>query len=75
MIQVTRLNGSKLVVNALLIETMDATPDTVLTLTTGNKIVVREPVQDVINLVQTYLQGIGAFGASLKSYGMEDTPS
>lgn len=75
MIRVTRLNGTTLVVNALLIETMESTPDTVLSLTNGNKIVVRENVQDVINLVKAYLQEIGIFGATLKSYGMEDTQS
>ena len=42
MIEVTRLGGKTLLVNAELIETVEATPDTVLTLTTGRKLVVSE---------------------------------
>jgi len=38
MIHVTRLNGSKFHINALLIETVEDTPDTIITLTTGKKI-------------------------------------
>lgn len=37
MVQVTRLNGSRLMINALLIELIEETPDTLLTLTTGKK--------------------------------------
>ena len=43
MIEVTRLNGSKLMINALLIEMMEQTPDTLITMTTGKKLVVLEP--------------------------------
>lgn len=59
MITVTRLNGSRVTVNALFIETIEETPDTILTLTTGKKIVVTEKSEEVIRLVKTYLQGIG----------------
>lgn len=48
MIKLSRLNGEVLVINNDLIETIEATPDTVLTLTTGKKIVVRETVDEVI---------------------------
>lgn len=48
MIRVTRLNGSPLTVNAELIETIEACPDTVIALATGNRIVVKEPVDAVI---------------------------
>ena len=48
MIKLSRLNGEVLVINNDLIETIEATPDTVLTLTTGKKIVVRENVDEVI---------------------------
>jgi flagellar protein FlbD len=73
MIQVTRLNGSRVVVNALLIEMVEATPDTVITLTTGNKLVVRESVQDVIGLVTDYIRLAGAFAMQARSQGLEDT--
>jgi flagellar protein FlbD len=42
MIYLTRLNGDKLMVNIDLIEQMEETPDTVVSLTTGKKLVVRE---------------------------------
>ena len=73
MIQVTRLNGRTVVINALLIEMVEATPDTVITLTTGNKLVVRESVQDVIALVTEYIRLAGAFAMQARSQGLEDT--
>ena len=42
MIQVTRMNGSTLMLNADLIESLEETPDTVVTLTTGHKFIVKE---------------------------------
>ena len=54
MIDVTRMNGSILSINNDLIETIEETPDTVITLTTGKKIIVKESRQDVKNLVKSY---------------------
>lgn len=54
MVELTRLNGSKLTVNAHLIETIEEVPDTVITLTTGKKIFVKESRQKVKNLVILY---------------------
>jgi flagellar protein FlbD len=54
MVTVTRLNGSELVINAELIETLEATPDTIITLINGKKFVAREPVADVIQRVVDY---------------------
>ena len=48
MIKLHRLNGELIVINNDLIETIEETPDTVLTLTTGKKILVSESVDDVI---------------------------
>lgn len=62
MIHVTRLNGSELVLNADLIETVEATPDTVISLTTDHKWVVRESVEDVIARVIAFKRRIHAFG-------------
>ena len=42
MIQLTRLNGQPLMVNSDLIESVETTPDTVITLISGNKVIVRE---------------------------------
>lgn len=54
MIEVTRLNGKGLTINSDLIEMIEETPDTVITLTTGKKIIVKESRQEVKNLVKSY---------------------
>ncbi len=54
MIRVTRLNTTEFVVNADLIETVEATPDTVITLTTERKYVVRESVEEILSRVISY---------------------
>ena len=56
MIRLTALNGRQVVVNALLVERIEAVPDTVITLTTGNSYVVREGVEDVIGAAVDYLR-------------------
>jgi flagellar protein FlbD len=47
MIELTRLNGSPLAINCDLIKYAEAAPDTVLTLITGEKLVVLEPCGEV----------------------------
>lgn len=47
MIYLTRLNGERIAVNIDLIEIMEETPDTVVTLTTGKKLIVRESINDI----------------------------
>ncbi len=54
MIEVTRLNDTKLIINADMIEKVEESPDTVITLTSGNKIIVKESRQEVKNLVILY---------------------
>lgn len=54
MIDVTRMNGTVLTLNENWIETIDETPDTVITLTNGKKIFVKESRQEVKNLVKLY---------------------
>jgi flagellar protein FlbD len=46
-IYLTRLNGERIVLNIDLIELMEETPDTIVTLTTGKKLVVRETVNKI----------------------------
>ena len=58
MIDVTRMNGKQFTLNSDLIETIEETPDTVLTLTTGKKIIVKESKQKVKNLVKLYRKEI-----------------
>ena len=54
MITVTRINGKELVVNAELIEFIESTPDTIITTTSGKKIIVKDPVEVVIRNVIVY---------------------
>ncbi len=54
MIEVTRFNGTHFIINAELIETIEATPDTILSLTTKSKYVVKESVQDIVQKVFAY---------------------
>ena len=54
MIEVTKLNGKKLIVNAEMIETIEETPDTVISFKNGKKIIVKESRQEVKNLVILY---------------------
>ena len=58
MIEVTKLNDEKFVLNEELIKTVEETPDTVITITTGNKYIVRESVEEVIQRVVAYKRQI-----------------
>ena len=51
MIRVTRINHRPLILNSDLIEHMETTPDTVISLTNGQKYVVLETAEDVVELV------------------------
>ena len=53
-ITVTRLDGEELVVNAELIELIEATPDTHLTLQDGRKLIVKEAPDEVVARVIAY---------------------
>ncbi len=63
MIRLTRLNHTPLVLNSDLIEHIEITPDTVITLTTGQKIVVLEPAEEVVERMVAFRRSI--FGNSL----------
>ena len=54
MIEVTKINGSKVLINPDLMELVEETPDTVITFTMGRKIIVKESRQEVKNLVKLY---------------------
>lgn len=54
MIEVTCFNGRKLVVNAELIKFVESTPDTLITLTTNDRILVRDRVEDVVEKIMEY---------------------
>ena len=54
MIRLKRLNSKEFVVNCDLIEFIESTPDTVVTLVSGNKVVVCESIEEVIDKVVEY---------------------
>jgi flagellar protein FlbD len=54
MISVTRLNGGAFVVNAELIKTVESTPDTLITLINGDRLIVRETLAEVIDRAIDY---------------------
>jgi flagellar protein FlbD len=54
MISVTKINGSRVYLNAELIETVEATPDTVITLMNDRKFIVRENAEEIIERVIEY---------------------
>ncbi len=58
MIDLTKLNDTKFTLNCDLIEVIEEVPDTVITLTTGKKIFVKESRQNVVSLVKLYKKEI-----------------
>ncbi len=72
MIPVTRLNKRPIIINAVLIETIEETPDTLITLTTGRKIIVLEKVPDVVSLVKNYMKLIGSIRIAMKKDETEE---
>ncbi|MBO5552400.1 MAG: flagellar FlbD family protein [Lachnospiraceae bacterium] len=51
MLELTKLNDDKVLINTDLIEVVETTPDTVVTLNTGRKLIVKESRQEIRNLV------------------------
>ena len=62
MIQVKRLNGKEFYVNPHLIEMLEETPDTVITLLGGTKVVVTENAEEIVQRIIQYRSRIGEVG-------------
>lgn len=59
MIKLTKLkNPDRFVLNAELIETIEETPDTVISLTTGKKLIVEESVDEIVRMVMDYRRAL-----------------
>ena len=58
MIQVTRLDDSKVMLNVEKIQSMQAAPDTVITFTNENCIIVKEPVEEISQKILEYQRSI-----------------
>lgn len=61
MIELTRINELPIIVNAELIEFVEKTPDTLVSLTTGKKLMVRESVEEVVQKVTDFKRSIVSF--------------
>jgi len=73
MIQLTRLNNSRLALNSDLIKYVEEAPDTVITLQSGEKLVVLETSEQVIELVRNFRRSILA--PPCGQLGMTFTPA
>lgn len=54
MIPVTRLNGSRFYLNAELVESVEGTPDTVIVLSNGTRVIVRERPEQIVEAILHY---------------------
>jgi flagellar protein FlbD len=68
-ILVTRLNGSVFALNPDLIQRVDATPDTVVTLVDGAKFVITEPLTEIVERVMAFRARVVATAHALEEVG------
>ena len=59
MIEVTRLNGRRLVINGDQIERIESSPDTILSMSSGRKLMVRETVDEMVRKLIVYRRSLG----------------
>lgn len=58
MIELTKMDSRKMLLNEAVIETVEETPDTVIRLTTGNKYIVKESKQEIMERIQAFQRAI-----------------
>ena len=76
MIKLTRLNGNPMVLNSDLIKTAEASPDTMLTLINGEKLIVREDIEEVTKRVLEYrARLLASVARRLPSFGDLELPA
>src|SRR5438874_1191592 len=73
MIAVTRLNGTALALNPSLIERIERTPDTVLSLTTGTKYVVHESMEDILERIVAFQASVVVMAERMRLQLQQDT--
>lgn len=73
MIQLTRLNDRAFILNAELIKTIEHTPDTMITLTSGDQYVVRESLREVVNRAIAYGRSLRTFAPAVSSEAFSQT--
>lgn len=75
MIMLTRLNGVPFALNPDLIERAEATPDTVLTLCDGSKLLIGESVEELVELVRDYRSRVISRAEHFTAESAAETPS
>ena len=60
MIKVTRLNDSILMINVEMIQSVQATPDTVITFTNRDKLMVKEPIEEISQRIVEYQRAVNS---------------
>ena len=60
MIKVTRLNDATLIINVDMIQSLQAIPETVITFTNNDKIMVKEPLEEVSQRIVDYKRTINS---------------
>jgi flagellar protein FlbD len=75
MIMLSRLNGLPFALNPDLIERADATPDTVLTLCDGTKVLVGESVEELVDRIRTYRAQVLAMADTLQTTAPVTAPA
>ncbi|WP_319637724.1 flagellar FlbD family protein [Pengzhenrongella sicca] len=71
----TRLNGPQFAINPDLLQRIDSTPDTILTLVDGTKYIVQESMHDVIELITEYRAALVARAQDVQqSLGLRAAP-
>ena len=73
MITLRRFNGQEFILNADLIETLEATPDTLVTLSNGKKIMVKNTLEDIVRNTIKYKQLCNTTVQIVKRDGSKDT--
>ncbi|MBL8853361.1 MAG: flagellar FlbD family protein [Planctomycetaceae bacterium] len=75
MIRLTKLDGTPIVLNADLIRYVEQLPDTYITLTSGDRMIVRESMENVMDLAITYQQQKQLLPKQLRFLHSRDIPS
>ncbi|GHU76738.1 flagellar protein FlbD [Clostridia bacterium] len=58
MVEITKLNDAKMTINCDLIETVESTPDTMITLTTGKKLIAKDSIAEITDKIVAFKRRI-----------------
>ena len=72
MIDLQLINGTHITMNADLIEFMEATPDTVISLSSGKKMIVKEPISEIIDKIVEFRRRIGVSPKRFTAVGRDE---